>query len=165
MRRFVAFGLIVVAIAVLQPPSGRSAAADRRQFPTFRVRDINGNRLSPDMYRGKVVVIDFWATWCPPCRREMPNVVQMYRQYHDQGLEIIGVNMDTDLNALRSYMRTNDIEWPQYAEGNGWDNVLVDKYEVESIPFTIVLDRQGRIYATNLRGDALKIAVRTLLAE
>ena len=135
------------------------------KFPDFSEKDVDGKTLSIADHKGKVVLIDFWATWCPPCRAEIPNVVATYKKYHDQGFDIIGVSLDQDREKLLGYTKQNDMTWPQFFDGQGWQNKLAVKYGIESIPATYLLDGNGFIIATDLRGDALEQAVTRALAK
>jgi peroxiredoxin len=128
-------------------------------FPDFKEKDVLGQPLSVAQYRGKVVLLDFWATWCPPCRAEIPNVVAAYAQFHDKGLVVIGVSLDQDKDKLLDFIKVNNMTWPQYFDGLGWENKLANLYGIESIPATILIDGQGKIIARDVRGEELKAAV------
>jgi thiol-disulfide isomerase/thioredoxin len=134
------------------------------QFPNFDVTDLQGKPLSVDGDKGKIVLIDFWATWCGPCVHELPNVVKVYQKDHDKGFDIIGVSLDSDKEKLTSFIKENNVSWPQYFDGKGWENNVSTKYGIESIPATFLLDRNGKIIGKDLRGDALDNAVTTALA-
>ncbi len=131
----------------------------------FKATDIVGKAISPSDYRGKVVLIDFWATWCKPCRDEMPNVKEIYAAYNDKGFDIIGISMDNNRQALDSYLKEQDMKWRQIYDGKGWQAEIGQLYAVSSIPSTFLIDKQGRIRHKNLRGDELKEAVEKLLKE
>ncbi len=134
-------------------------------FPDFDEKDANGKPLSIANYKGKVVLVDFWATWCPPCRAELPNVLAAYRKYHDQGFEIIGISLDQDQAKLASFTKAMNMTWPQYFDGQGWSNKLAVKYGIQSIPATFLLDGNGKIIARDLRGEALEAAVAKALGK
>jgi len=112
-----------------------------------------------------VVLIDFWATWCGPCRAEMPNVLATYKKYHGRGFEIIGVSLDDDRQKVVNYIKNNGMTWPQYFDGQGWGNKLAVKYGIEAIPATYLLNGNGVIIGTDLRGDDLSQAVAEALAK
>jgi len=135
------------------------------QFPDFDEKDVTGKSLSIANYKGKVVMIDFWATWCPPCRGEIPNVVATYQKYHDKGFEIIGVSLDSDRDKLLDFVKQNNMTWQQYFDGQGWSNKLAVKYGIESIPMTFLLDGNGKIIGKDLRGEELTDAVASAVSS
>src|ERR1700690_2113754 len=89
-------------------------------LPPFLAHDLDGQIVSTAALKGKVVLINFWATWCPPCREEIPNVVATYKKHHDQGFDIIGVSLDQDREKLLGYTSQNKMTWPQFFDGQGW---------------------------------------------
>lgn len=137
----------------------QSSLVEGAQFPDFNEKDVTGKPLSIADYKGKVVMIDFWATWCPPCRGEVPNVVATYQKYHDKGFEIIGVSLDQDQQKLLDFTKQNNMTWRQYFDGQGWGNALAVKYGIQSIPMTFLLDGNGKIIGKDLRGQDLTDAV------
>ena len=136
-----------------------------KPFPGFEEKNLAGKPLSPAAYKGKVLLIDFWATWCMPCVAELPNVMKTYENYHAQGFEIIGISLDEDRAKVTSFVERQKMPWPQYFDGAGWGNKLAAKYGVDSIPATYLLDREGTIIGKNLRGDALEEAVAKALTK
>jgi peroxiredoxin len=132
---------------------------------SFNVKDLEGKPLSIDKFKGKVVLLDFWATWCRPCIAEMPNVKRIYKQYQKEGFEIIGISLDHSKAPLESYIKKNDIDWPQYYDGAAWNNEIAKKYKVRSIPATYLLDRKGKIRYKSVRGSQLARAVEELIKE
>lgn len=124
-------------------------------FPTFEEKDLDGKPLSVTAFKGKVLLVEFWATWCGPCVRELPNVIKAYQKYHDKGMEIVGVSLDDDEDAVRGFIKKNKIPWQQFFDGKGRQNKLAEKYGINGIPATYLLDKEGKIIAKNLRGGEL----------
>jgi len=145
--------------------NAKAALVEGNKFPDFNEKDLEGKPLSIAEYKGKVVLIDFWATWCGPCRAEMPNVLATYKKYHGRGFEIIGVSLDDDRQKVVNYIKNNGMTWPQYFDGQGWGNKLAVKYGIEAIPATYLLNGNGVIIGTDLRGDDLSQAVAEALAK
>ena len=128
----------------------------------FQVTGLDGEKLSLEKYRGQVVLLDFWATWCGPCIAEMPNVKKTYAKYKDQKFQIIGISLDRSKEPLEAYIEKEELAWVHY-----WDNTrkVSRLYEVQAIPSTFLIDGEGVIRKTNLRGHALEHAVAELVQE
>jgi peroxiredoxin len=124
-----------------------------------------GTHITLDTFKGKVLLLDFWASWCKPCRQEMPNVKGVYNDFHGKGFEILGISLDVREDDFKRYVEEQDISWPQVFDGNGWNSPVGRLYAVNSIPSTFLLDRNGAIRYRNLRGEQLRDAVRTLIEE
>ena len=135
-----------------------------QRFPGFTETDLKGAPLSVAASKGKVVLIDFWATWCGPCRAEMPNVIAAYQKYRPWGFDVIGISLDEDRSAVVNYTAATGMTWPQFFDGQGWDNKLAKQYGVHSIPMSYLLDRNGVIIGKGLRGPALDEAVNKAIA-
>jgi thiol-disulfide isomerase/thioredoxin len=110
---------------------------------------VDGRKVDLADLRGKVVLIDFWATWCPPCNTISPDLVEIYKKYHSQGLEIIGVSVDSDKQGLLDFVKKHDEPWPQYFDGQGADNALAARFEIDQFPTLWLVDKQGKVAATN----------------
>ena len=143
----------------------QDALAVGTKFPDFNEKDVDGKPLSVANYKGKVVMIDFWATWCGPCVGELPNVIATYQKHHAQGFEIIGVSLDQDKTRLTDFNKSKNMTWQQFFDGQGWGNKLAVKYGIESIPADFLLDGDGKIIGKDLRGEALEQAVTSALAN
>jgi len=131
--------------------------------PDIKLNGPDGKPVSLSSLRGKVVLIDFWASWCAPCRRENPNVVKMYQKYKDQGFEIFGVSLDNDANRWKGAIQTDGLTWFHGSDLMGWKSKPAQMYQVHSIPATFLLDKQGKIIAKGLRGAELEAAVANAL--
>jgi len=121
--------------------------------------DLDGNETDLMAFRGRVVLVDFWATWCNPCLKELPQVKKAYERFHDRGFEIIGISLDQDSQILRTFLAREGIHWTQICDGKGWSSDLVGRWHVKGIPATFLIGRDGRIVDTRQRGDALLNAI------
>ena len=124
--------------------------------PDFSQETPEGEPLRLSDLRGKVVLIDFWASWCGPCRAENPNVVKVYEKYREKGFEILGVSLDNKRDRWLKAIKADELTWPQVSDLKGWQNEVAQAYGVHSIPQTILLDPEGKIIARNLRGQRLE---------
>ena len=135
------------------------------KFPDFNEEDVAGKPLSVSSCRGKVVLVDFWATWCAPCVGELPNILKIYEKHHSQGFEIIGISLDKDESKLTAFTRQKKMGWRQIFDGKGAGSKLADNYGIITIPATFLLDAEGKIIAEDLKGNALEEAVAKALAR
>ena len=119
----------------------------------LKFTSVDGKPVDIAKLKGKVVLVDFWATWCPPCRGEVPNVVAAYKKYHDKGFDIIGISLDQDKSALLSFTKENGMVWPQYFDGKGWDNDISKGFGIDSIPAMWLVGKDGKVITTNARDD------------
>ena len=116
--------------------------------------------------RGQIVLIDFWASWCGPCRRENPNVVQSYEKYKNDGFTIVSVSLDTDAQKWINAIEQDHLSWPNHiSDLGGWNSKVAQIYKVSSVPFTVLIDREGRIIKTNLRGPALEEELKRIFGH
>lgn len=150
------------AIAKLKG-SGMSDVSLGKKAPNFSAKSPEGKTVSLAENLGKVTIIDFWASWCGPCRKENPNVVALYNEMHSKGLNIVGVSLDKDLGKWKEAIAKDQITWIQMSNLQEWNEPIAKMYKVEQIPTTFLLDANGVIVAKDLRGDELKAKVMELL--
>jgi thiol-disulfide isomerase/thioredoxin len=124
----------------------------------------DGSPVNLASLRGKVVLIDFWATWCGPCMKEVPNVVAAYKKYRDQGFEIIGISLDQSKDAMFKVNQEKEMTWPQYFDGKGWQNEIATRFHIRAIPAMWLVSKKGIVATTAARGN-LDADIAKLLAE
>ena len=144
------------------PTTSRLSEWIGKPAPDFQVKDLKGADLSLEKYRGQVVLLDFWATWCGPCIAELPNVKQTYEKYKGQKFQIIGISLDRSRKPLEAMIENDGLSWVHYWDQNG---NIANQYKVTGIPSMFLLDGQGIIRKVGLRGHALGSAVAELVAE
>jgi thiol-disulfide isomerase/thioredoxin len=124
----------------------------------------DGTRLSLDALRGKVVLLDFWATWCAPCLAELPRLRRLHEELGPSGLVIVGVSLDAiEARRFASWTRRNGVTWPQVRDGRSYNGALARAFDVEELPSTVLFDREGRLAARDIRGEQLEAAIRRLV--
>jgi peroxiredoxin len=135
-----------------------------QEAPEIVLPTPDDKELALSSFKGKIVLVDFWASWCGPCRKEMPNVVKAYAKYKDKGFEIYGVSLDQDKARWVEAIAKDGITWPQVSDLKYWDSYAAKLYAVEGIPYTVLLDKEGKIIAKNLRGAELEKAIEKAIA-
>jgi peroxiredoxin len=123
--------------------------------PDFIQNDPEGKPVSLKEFRGKYVLVDFWASWCGPCRMENPNVVQAYQRYKSKNFTVLGISLDRDKPKWLQAIKDDNLTWPHVSDLKFWQNEVAQLYQVSSIPQNFLLDPEGRIIGKNLRGAAL----------
>jgi thiol-disulfide isomerase/thioredoxin len=165
-------GLLVAQPANGAPPASQVTSAAARQaavaeaaFATFRATDIEGRELTSSSLRGRVVVLDFWATWCAPCLKEVPTYQRLRRDYDESRLAIIGVSVDVlDRRGLVSWLNRQQVTWTTIHDRRGYSGELAQQFRVTSLPTTYVFDANGKMIASNVRGERLIQTIAELLA-
>lgn len=139
--------------------------AEGKKMDDFTMADIDGHDVSVlgEIKKHELTVIDFWASWCGPCRAEMPSVVKLYDEYKGKGLSIIGISLDEKRESWQQAVKTLGMKWLQLSDLKGWNNAAAQRFSVNSIPHTMVVDKDGNILARGLRGDALRDFVASRL--
>ncbi len=123
---------------------------------TQQTLDNTDMSLLAEIRKNKVTVIDFWASWCGPCRQEMPFMIQLYEEFQPKGLGIIGISLDNDRDAWQQATDALGVKWPQMSDLKGWENEIAQSFNVTSIPHTIVVNQEGKILRRGLRGEQLQ---------
>jgi len=134
-----------------------------KQAPEISLPDTEGRTVKLSSFRGKYVLVDFWASWCGPCRKENPNVVQAYNQFKDKNFTILGVSLDRQKEAWEKAIVDDNLNWTHISDLKYWQSEIVPVYRVESIPFNVLVDPGGKVVAENLRGNALEQKLQQVL--
>jgi peroxiredoxin len=162
-------GNIDAVIASLQAAAEKKKVQDALKpgtpFPDFSETDLEGKPLSIAKYKGKVVLVDFWATWCMPCVAQLPDVQKAYEKFHGKGFEIVGISLDEDKDRLQQFIKQRKMPWQEYFDGKKWENKLAAKYGVEAIPSSYLIDQQGKIITKVANGEQLEPAIAKALGK
>ena len=146
------------------PPTPSGQIAVGQMAPEIAFPNPNGEIIKLSSLRGKLVLLDFWASWCRPCRMENPNVVRMYNKYKDKGFDIYSFSLDQNPARWKNAIQQDGLVWPNHASDlKGWNTATIPLYGFKGIPFTVLIDKDGKILETNLRGPALENKLKSLL--
>jgi peroxiredoxin len=132
--------------------------------PDIALPALDGNIMTLSSLRGRYVLIDFWASWCGPCRHENPNVVKLYQKYKSQGFEIFSVSLDRDTENWQKAVEADGLTWHHVSDLKMWESAVVPVYKVDAIPMTFLLDKEGVIIARDLRGEELEEKLEKVFA-
>jgi thiol-disulfide isomerase/thioredoxin len=128
-------------------------------------KDTAGKEIKLDAYAGKVLLIDFWATWCGPCVEELPNVLATYEKWNAKGFEVLGISLDEDRAALDGFLKEKKVPWRQYFDGKGWENEVAVAWGIHAIPQTYLIDHTGKVRFVGAVGEELGRAVEELIGR
>jgi peroxiredoxin len=160
MRRALVLG---AALGLLAPMAAR--AAEQAKPLDFKYVAVDGSNVDLADYRGKVVIIFFWATWSKPSRDAVKTIVNVRHKYHDKGLEVLGVSLDTDENAMKTYADGYQMNWPEYFDGHGDQNSVAQSMHVKALPSVWVVGKDGRVIAVNPTGNLDTLIEKALAAK
>ncbi len=160
-------GLITIyEKSITAPPAENPVTAGTQKngmAPDFTMKDVQGKPFTLSSLRGKYVLVDFWASWCAPCRGENPNVVKAYNQFKNKNFTIVGVSLDEDKAAWQAAIMKDNLTWKHVSDLKGWENATVSLYGYQGIPYNVLIDPSGKIIATELRGPALQAKLAEVL--
>ncbi len=149
-----------VSIATFSQQAKKNQLAPELSLPALDNKPIQLSGL-----KGKVVLVDFWASWCEPCRMNNPHLSKLYKKYHEKGLEILSVSLDSNENNWKQAVQQDKLEWLQVNDNKGWNAPSASLFNVEAIPSLYLIDKQGIIREINLFGWQLESAIRSLLKK
>jgi peroxiredoxin len=147
----------------VEPYTNLTALQPGKMAPDFKLPTPDGDTIALSDYRGKYVLVDFWASWCGPCRQENPNVVRMYNRFKGKNFEILGVSLDKERAGWVKAIADDQLTWKQVSDLKFWDSIVTGLYAIQSIPATLLVDPDGKIIARNLRGPELEEKIASLL--
>lgn len=155
--------IIVLLIFLFATTLTKAQVSIGQQAPELSLPGKNGDTIKLSSFQGKIVLVDFWASWCVPCRRNNPFLVYLYKKYKNKGLEIYGLSIDEEKDRWLGAVKKDRLSWPQVVDNKGWDAPSTLAYGVEAIPANFLLDKEGKIIAIDLEGQELEKKIKALL--
>jgi peroxiredoxin len=149
-----------------QQQAAQSAGGDSwvgKSVPDLSLPDVNGKKVSISSFRGKYLLIDFWASWCGPCRMENPNVVEAYKTFKGKNFTILGVSLDKDKDAWKKAISQDHLTWTHISDLKYWNSQAVETFGFQGIPFNVLVDPSGKVIAQELRGNDLENKLKEVL--
>ena len=142
--------------AMQSQDNGATTALLNQPAPDLTMDDVNGKKVSISDFKGKYLLVDFWASWCGPCRHENPNVVAAYNKFKNKNFAILGVSLDEDKQAWIDAIKHDNLSWAQMSDLQQWNSAAIPAYHFDGIPFNVLIDPSGKIIAESLRGSMLE---------
>jgi len=143
-----------------------SVAIEKRSgigaHPDFAMADVNGKPVKLSSFKGKYVLVDFWASWCAPCRKENPNVLANYKKYHNKGFEVLGVSLDSKKEPWLKAIQADGLTWIHVSDLKGWNNAAAEEFGVKVVPSNFLLDKDGKVIAKNIREEQLSNKLKSI---
>jgi peroxiredoxin len=155
--------ILLVTFFSLQSYSSNAQPKQGQLAADIALPSVEGDTLRLSSLKGKVVLLDFWASWCGPCRVSNKSLVKLYSKYKKSGFEILGVSLDDDKGKWENAIKKDNITWLQVNDGGGWEAQTAIKWQIDAIPTSFLIDKEGRLLAMNLEGKELEKALKYLL--
>ena len=155
--------ILLVSFFSLQSYSSKAQPKQGQLAADIALPSVGGDTLRLSSLKGKVVLLDFWASWCGPCRVSNKSLVKLYSKYKKSGFEILGVSLDDDKGKWENAIKKDNITWLQVNDGGGWEAQTAIKWQIDAIPTSFLIDKEGRLLAMNLEGKELEKALKYLL--
>ncbi|MFN7538591.1 MAG: redoxin domain-containing protein [Bacteroidota bacterium] len=154
---------ISTMLSVAAQPAPSENSLDNTEAPDFTLPDPNGKMISLKSFRGKYVLVDFWASWCGPCRQENPTVVAAFNRFKDKNFTVLGVSLDDNKAKWLKAVQDDKLTWTHVSDLKQWESIVVPMYQIQGIPFNVLVDPNGKIIASGLRGEDLEKTLSSVL--